>query len=140
MPRIAVEGGQLQLSTRNPRDYSTNKWRRVDARPYGGGPGMVMEAEPLAAAISDAKAALGSARVVYLSPQGSRFDQQWAHRLSEEPNLVLLCGRYEGLDARLLQQEVDFELSLSDFVLSGGALAAMVVVDAIARQSGRAAC
>src|SRR3546814_11318383 len=89
MPRIAVEGGQLQLSTRNPRDYSTNKWRRVDARPYGGGPGMVMEAEPLAAAISDAKAALGSARVVYLSPQGSRFDQQWAQRLSEEPNLVL---------------------------------------------------
>src|SRR3546814_11828393 len=94
---------------------------------------MVMEAEPLAAAISDAKAALGSARVVYLSPQGSRFDQQWAQRLSEEPNLVLLCGRYEGLDERLLQQEVDFELSLGDFVLSGGELAAMVVIDAIAR-------
>src|SRR3546814_3015130 len=104
---------------------------------------MVMEAAPLAAAISDAKAALGSARVVYLSPQGSRFDQQWAQRLSEEPNLVLLCGRYEGLDERLLQQEVDFELSLGDFVLSGGELAAMVVLDAIARllpgvQIGRA--
>lgn len=133
MPRIAAEGGQLQLSTRNPRDYSTNKWRRVDARPYGGGPGMVMEAEPLAAAISDAKATLGSAKVVYLSPQGSRFDQQWAQRLSEEPNLVLLCGRYEGLDERLVREEVDFELSLGDFVLSGGELAAMVVIDAIAR-------
>lgn len=133
MPRIAAEGGQLQLSTRNPRDYSTNKWRRVDARPYGGGPGMVMEAEPLAAAISDAKATLGSAKVVYLSPQGSRFDQQWARRLSEEPNLVLLCGRYEGLDERLVREEVDFELSLGDFVLSGGELAAMVVIDAIAR-------
>src|SRR3546814_15502086 len=94
---------------------------------------MVMEAAPLAAAISDAKAALGSARVVYLSPQGSRFDQQWAQRLSEEPNLVLLCGRYEGLDERLLQQEEDFELSLGDFVLSGGELAAMGVIDALAR-------
>src|SRR3546814_19624319 len=76
MPRIAVEGGQLQLSTRNPRDYSTNKWRRVDARPYGGGPGMVMEAEPLAAAISDAKAALGSARVVSLRSEGGRVGEE----------------------------------------------------------------
>ncbi|MGH8444020.1 MAG: tRNA (guanosine(37)-N1)-methyltransferase TrmD [Solimonas sp.] len=133
MPRIAVEQGQLALSTRNPRDYSTNKWRRVDARPYGGGPGMVMEAEPLAAAIRAAKASLGEARVVYLSPQGSRFDQRWAERLSAEQNLVLLCGRYEGLDERVLEAEVDFELSLGDFVLSGGELAAMVVVDAIAR-------
>ncbi|WP_028007555.1 tRNA (guanosine(37)-N1)-methyltransferase TrmD [Solimonas flava] len=133
MPRIAVEQGQLALSTRNPRDYSTNKWRRVDARPYGGGPGMVMEAEPLAAAIDAARASLGAAKVVYLSPQGSRFDQRWAERLSAEPGLILLCGRYEGLDERVLEAEVDFELSLGDFVLSGGELAAMVVVDAIAR-------
>lgn len=133
MPRIAVEQGQLALSTRNPRDYSTNKWRRVDARPYGGGPGMVMEAEPLAAAIDAARASLGAAKVVYLSPQGSRFDQRWAERLSAEPGLILLCGRYEGLDERVLAAEVDFELSLGDFVLSGGELAAMVVVDAIAR-------
>ncbi|NKF22540.1 tRNA (guanosine(37)-N1)-methyltransferase TrmD [Solimonas marina] len=133
MPRIAVEGGQLSLSTRNPRDYSTNKWRRVDDRPYGGGPGMVMEAEPLAAAIAEAKATVGPAKVVYLSPQGSRFDQQWAQRLSAEPGLVLLCGRYEGLDERLVQQEVDLELSLGDFVLSGGELAAMAMLDAIAR-------
>lgn len=133
MPRIAVETGKLELNTRNPRDFSTNKWRRVDARPYGGGPGMVMEAEPLAAAVSAAKAELAGAKVVYLSPQGSRFDQAWARRLSQEQGLILLCGRYEGLDERVLASEVDFELSLGDFVMSGGELAAMVVVDAIAR-------
>jgi len=133
MPRIAAEQGQLQLQTRNLRDYSTNKWRKVDDRPYGGGPGMVMEAEPLSAAIRASKEAMGEARVVVLSPQGERFDQRWAERLSREPGLVLLCGRYEGLDERLLRSEVDLELSLGDFVLSGGELAAMVVVDAIAR-------
>lgn len=133
MPRIAVEQGQLKLETRNLRDYSTNKWRKVDDRPYGGGPGMVMEAEPLAAAIRASKEAVGEARVVVLSPQGERFDQRWAERLSREAGLVLLCGRYEGLDERLLRTEADLELSLGDFVLSGGELAAMVVIDAIAR-------
>ncbi|AXQ29641.1 tRNA (guanosine(37)-N1)-methyltransferase TrmD [Solimonas sp. K1W22B-7] len=133
MPRIAAERGQLQLVARNLRDYSTNKWRKVDDRPYGGGPGMVMEAEPLAHAIRDAKASQAQARVVYLSPQGERFSQGWAERLSQEQGLVLLCGRYEGLDERLIRSEVDFELSLGDFVMSGGELAAMVVVDAIAR-------
>jgi tRNA (guanine37-N1)-methyltransferase len=133
MPRLAVEGGQLQLSTRNPRDYSENRWRRVDDRPYGGGPGMVMEAEPLAQALAAAKASVGSARVVALSPQGEPLTQAWMERLSREPALVVLCGRYEGLDERLLAGEVDFELSLGDFVLSGGELAAMALVDAVAR-------
>jgi len=133
MPRIAVEQGQLELSLRNLRDYSTNKWRKVDDRSYGGGPGMVMEAAPLAAAIAAARNAVGSARVVYLSPQGERFDQRWAGRLAQEPGLILLCGRYEGIDERLLRAEVDLELSLGDVVLSGGELGAMVVVDAIAR-------
>jgi tRNA (guanine37-N1)-methyltransferase len=133
MPRIAVESGQLALSTRNPRDHSVNRWRRVDDRPYGGGPGMVMEAEPLSAAVAAARQALGPVRVVALSPQGERFDQAWAQRLSTEQNLVLLCGRYEGLDERFVDTEVDLELSLGDFVLSGGELAAMVVIDAIAR-------
>lgn len=133
MPRIAAEQGQLQLQTRNLRDYSTNKWRKVDDRPYGGGPGMVMEAEPLAVAIRASKEAMGEAKVIMLSPQGERFDQRWAERLSREQDLVLLCGRYEGLDERLLRSEVDLELSLGDFVLSGGELAAMVVIDAIAR-------
>lgn len=134
MPRIAVEVGQLSLHARDLRDTSENRWRRVDDRPYGGGPGMVMEPEPLAAAVAAAKAALGGTpRVVLMSPQGQRFDQRWAERLAREQSLVLLCGRYEGLDERFVQSQVDFELSLGDFVLSGGELAAMVVVDAIAR-------
>jgi tRNA (guanine37-N1)-methyltransferase len=133
MPRIAVEAGQLALSTRDLRDYSENRWRRVDDRPYGGGPGMVIEPQPLAAAVQAAKAGLGAAQVILLSPQGERFDQHWAQRLSLERALVLLCGRYEGLDERFVRSEVDVELSLGDFVLSGGELAAMAMIDAIAR-------
>ena len=136
MPRIAAEAGKLELSTRNPRDYSGNKWRRVDDRPYGGGPGMVMEAEPLKQAISAAKEVTGPARVIALSPQGERFTQAWAQRLSKEAGLVLVCGRYEAIDERLTAEAagmVDVELSLGDFVLSGGELAAMAVIDAIAR-------
>ena len=133
MPRIAVEGGVLQLSTRNPRDYSGNKWRRVDDRPYGGGPGMVMEAEPLARAIADARAELGELRVIGLSPQGEPLTQAWVERLAQVPALVLVCGRYEGIDERFVRTQVDMELSLGDFVLSGGELAAMVVIDAVAR-------
>src|ERR1051325_7463406 len=133
MPRIAVEGGQLALSTRNPRDYAQNRWRRVDDRSYGGGPGMGMEAEPLALAIAAAKQSVGPARVVSLSPQGEPLTQAWVQRLSQEPALIVLCGRYEGLDERVVEAEVDFELSLGDFVLSGGELAAMALIDAIAR-------
>ncbi|MES2488946.1 MAG: tRNA (guanosine(37)-N1)-methyltransferase TrmD [Pseudomonadota bacterium] len=133
MPRIAVEGGALQLSTRNPRDYSGNKWRRVDDRPYGGGPGMVMEAEPLARAITDARAELGEVRVIGLSPQGQPLTQALVEKLAQMPALVLVCGRYEGIDERFVRTQLDMELSLGDFVLSGGELAAMVVVDAVAR-------
>lgn len=137
MPRIAVEAGQLALTTRDLRDYSENRWRRVDDRPYGGGPGMVIEPQPLAAAVQASKQALtegaGAAQVILLSPQGERFDQHWAQRLSREQGLILLCGRYEGLDERFVRAEVDVELSLGDFVLSGGELAAMAVIDAIAR-------
>lgn len=134
MPRIAVEGGQLQLSTRNPRDYSGNKWRRVDDRPYGGGPGMVMEAEPLALAVAQARETMGAeARVVALSPQGAPLTQAVVERLAGMPAMILVCGRYEGIDERFLRTQVDLELSLGDFVLSGGELAAMVVIDAVAR-------
>ncbi|MDD3762090.1 MAG: tRNA (guanosine(37)-N1)-methyltransferase TrmD [Nevskiales bacterium] len=133
MPRIAVETGQLELNPRNPRDFSTNRWRRVDERPYGGGPGMVMEPQPIAAAVEAARVAAPAAPVALLSPQGHRFDQAWAERLAQQDGLVLVCGRYEGLDERFVREEVDFELSLGDFVLSGGELAAMVVIDAIAR-------
>jgi tRNA (guanine37-N1)-methyltransferase len=133
MPRIAVESGQLALSTRDLRDFSENRWRRVDDRPYGGGPGMVIEPQPLAAAVQAAKTDLGAAQVILLSPQGERFDQHWAQRLSQQQELILLCGRYEGLDERFVRSEVSVELSLGDFVLSGGELAAMAMIDAIAR-------
>ncbi|MGH8460988.1 MAG: tRNA (guanosine(37)-N1)-methyltransferase TrmD [Stenotrophobium sp.] len=133
MPRIAVESGALQLTTRNPRDFSGNKWRRVDGRPYGGGPGMVMEAEPLTAAIAASKEALGPVKVIGLSPQGEPLTQQWVERLAQETALVFVCGRYEGIDERFVRTQLDMELSLGDFVLSGGELAAMVVIDAIAR-------
>ena len=128
----AVESGKLALTTRNFRDYSENKWRRVDDRPYGGGPGMVMNAGPVAKAIEAAKAALGTAKVVALSPQGEPLTQQWVKRLAAEPGLIVLCGRYEGIDERA-QGLVDVELSLGDFVISGGELGAMVLVDAVAR-------
>jgi tRNA (guanine37-N1)-methyltransferase len=133
MPRIAMEGGQLALTMRNPRDYAQNKWRRVDQPPYGGGPGMVMNAEPLAQAITASREAVGPARVVSMSPQGETLTQAWVDRLAKEPGLILLCGRYEGLDERVVAAEVDFELSLGDFVLSGGELAAMALIDAVAR-------
>lgn len=133
MPRVAVGNGALTLSTRNPRDFAGNRHRRVDDRPYGGGPGMVMQAEPLAQAIAAAKADLGPAKVLCMSPQGEPLNQALLHGLAAEPALVLLCGRYEGIDERLLDAEVDLEVSLGDFVLSGGEIAAMAVIDGIAR-------
>jgi tRNA (guanine37-N1)-methyltransferase len=133
IPRKAAEAGVLELRARDIRDYSADRDRRVDDRPYGGGPGMVMEAEPLAQAIAAARAALGgTAKVIALSPQGEPLTQQWVLRLAQEPALVLLCGRYEGPDERAMGA-VDVELSLGDFVLSGGELPAMALVDAVAR-------
>ena len=130
----AVERGLLELDCRNPRDYARDRHRRVDDRPYGGGPGMVMMYEPVRAAIVAARDAVGGAsRTVHLSPQGSRIDQDDIGRLARGAPLVLLCGRYEGIDERLLDAEVDEELSLGDYVLSGGELAAMVVIDAMTR-------
>ena len=130
----AVEHGQLSVGCRNPRDFAADAHRTVDDRPYGGGPGMVMKYEPLAAAIASAREAVPpGAPVVYLSPQGRVFDQDTARRFAELPGLVLLAGRYEGVDERLIEAEVDEELSLGDFVLSGGEIAAMAVIDAVAR-------
>jgi len=133
IPRKAAEAGVLELKARDIRDYSADRDRRVDDRPYGGGPGMVMEAEPLAQAIAAARAAVGGvAKVIALSPQGEPLTQQWVLRLAQEPALVLLCGRYEGPDERAMGV-VDVELSLGDFVLSGGELPAMALVDAVSR-------
>ena len=124
----------LSLSFENPRDYTTDAHRTVDDRPYGGGPGMVLKFEPAAAAIRAARARVPEGSpVVSLTPQGRVFDQAAAARLAALDGLVLLAGRYEGIDERLVEKEVDEELSLGDFILSGGEIAAMAVIDAVAR-------
>jgi len=134
--RRAMEAGLWRLETWNPRDFTTDKYRAIDDRPYGGGPGMVMLAEPLEKTLDAVAASQGEAkgRVIYLSPQGRRLDHAFVIELSQERALTLLCGRYEGVDERLLGRRVDEELSLGDFVLSGGELAAMALIDAVVRQ------
>lgn len=130
----AVVRGLVSLECQDPRDFTRDAHRTVDDRPYGGGPGMVMKFEPAAAAISAARKKLpAGAPVVCLSPQGRLFDQATAQRFAELPGIVLLAGRYEGIDERLIESHVDEELSLGDFVLSGGELAAMAVIDAVVR-------
>lgn len=130
----AGERGLLSIHGWNPRDYASGNYRRVDDRPFGGGPGMVMLIDPLRAAIAAAREAdPAPAKVVYLSPQGGRLTQAKVRELAARERLILLCGRYEGIDERLIGAEVDEELSIGDYVLSGGELAAAVVVDAIAR-------
>jgi len=132
--RRAVENGLLDVHYWNPRDYTEDKHRTVDDRPYGGGPGMVMMAEPLSRAIQQARTAQANARVIYLSPQGKQLDHRAVEELSQREGLILLAGRYEGIDERLVQREVDEEWSIGDYVISGGELAAMVLVDAVTRQ------
>lgn len=130
----AAERGLLSLQGWNPRDYAEGNYRRVDDRPFGGGPGMVMLIDPLRASLRAARAADPTpARVIYLSPQGARLTQAKVRELAASERLILLCGRYEGVDERLIRAEVDEELSIGDYVLSGGELAAAVVVDAVAR-------
>ena len=131
--RRAVENGQLQLETVNPRDFTEDRHRTVDDRPFGGGPGMVMKVEPLAKALRAARAAYPAATVIYLSPQGQPLTQAKAAELAEKPGLVLLAGRYEGVDERLLEAEVDEQISIGDYVLTGGELAAMVMIDGVSR-------
>ncbi|GAA5076237.1 tRNA (guanosine(37)-N1)-methyltransferase TrmD [Lysobacter panacisoli] len=130
----AVERGLLSVHGWNPRDYAEGNYRRVDDRPFGGGPGMVMLVDPLRASLRAAReAGEGTARVVYMSPQGAPLTQAKVRELAGHERLILLCGRYEGIDERLIRAEVDEELSIGDYVLSGGELAAAVVVDAVAR-------
>jgi tRNA (guanine37-N1)-methyltransferase len=131
--RKALEAGLWRLQTWNPRDFTTDNYRTVDDRPYGGGPGMVMLAEPLEKAL-DAVQAAGGGEVIYLSPQGRKLDHAGVMELAGRSALTLLCGRYEGVDERLVRRRVAEELSLGDFVLSGGELAAMAVIDAVVRQ------
>ena len=129
----AIERGQATLALWNPRDYAEDVHRTVDDRPYGGGPGMVMMVEPLRRAIEDAKAAAPESRVLCLSPQGRRLDQSSVRAMALESGFVLLAGRYEGIDERLIDAHVDQEWSVGDYVLSGGELPAMVMMDAVIR-------
>ncbi|MDR2637513.1 MAG: tRNA (guanosine(37)-N1)-methyltransferase TrmD [Zoogloeaceae bacterium] len=141
--RRALEAGLWSLSLENPRDHADNPWRAVDDRPYGGGPGMLMQPAPLWRAIMAAKlgqqaAGAAASRVIYLSPQGRTLDHAkvmaFSALVTENVGLVFLCGRYEGVDERLIESCVDEEISLGDFVLSGGELPAMTLMDAIIRQ------
>lgn len=130
----AIQQDVLNLTLHNPRGYADDKHNTVDGRPYGGGPGMVMMPEPMVKVIEAAKSqAIAGAKVVYLSPQGKRFDHAAAKEFSERDSVILLAGRYEGIDERVLEHHVDEEWSIGDFVLSGGELPAMVMIDAIAR-------
>ena len=132
----ALEQGVWEFGTWNPRDFTTDNYRRVDDRPFGGGPGMVMMAEPLSAAIEAAIAVRAEKpRVLLMSPQGRVLDHARVRSLAEQPSRqILICGRYEGVDERVLRRYVDEEVSLGDFVLSGGEIAAMALIDAVVRQ------
>lgn len=130
----AVTEGRLQVAHWNPRDFTTDRHRTVDDRPFGGGPGMLMKPEPLQQAIGAAReAAPAGVRTLYMSPQGKPLTQAAVAEFATRPGLILVCGRYEGVDERLLEVEIDEQWSLGDFVLSGGELAAMCVLDAVGR-------
>lgn len=134
----AIDKGLLQIGLWNPRDYAQDRYKTVDDRPYGGGPGMVMMVGPIKAAITEAKQQAAKkigadVKVVHLTPQGRRLDQQVVKDLAQDSGFILVSGRYEGIDERLLQTHIDDELSIGDYVLSGGELAAMVVIDAVTR-------
>ncbi|WP_159655594.1 tRNA (guanosine(37)-N1)-methyltransferase TrmD [Vibrio atypicus] len=130
----AVKKGLLSIETWSPRDFTHDKHRTVDDRPYGGGPGMLMMVQPLRDAIQTAKqASPGKTKVIYLSPQGRKLDQQGVEELATNENLLLICGRYEGVDERIIQSEVDEEWSIGDFVMTGGEIPAMTLIDSVSR-------
>jgi len=130
----ALDDGRVSLNCWNPRDYASGVHRSVDDRPFGGGPGMVMRPEPLSLAIKAARAAADPAPVAYLSPQGRALNQEAVLSLAARPRLILVCGRYEGVDQRVIESLVDEEWSVGDYVLSGGEPAAAVLIDAVVRQ------
>jgi len=130
----AVKNGLLTMQCWSPRDFTHDRHRTVDERPYGGGPGMLMMVQPLRDAIHEAKNNAGEgAKVIYLSPQGRKLDQQGVSELAANQKIILVCGRYEGIDERLITTEIDEEWSIGDYVLSGGELAAMALIDSISR-------
>ena len=129
----AIQRGLVNIITFNPRTHATDLHQTVDDRPYGGGPGMLMKVETLRASIAEARQTLPEASVIYLSPQGEPLTQSVVKDLAERPEVILVCGRYEGIDERVIELDVDYEISLGDFVLSGGEPAAIAVLDAVGR-------
>ena len=124
----------ISINTWQLRDFSSNNYRNVDDKTYGGGPGMVMQVKPIRDCISRIKQSSPNTKVVYLSPQGKKLDQNLIEELSTFESITMLCGRYEGVDERVIENDIDFEISIGDYVISGGELAAMVVIDAISRR------
>lgn len=131
--RRAIESGRVSIGIENIRDFALDRHAMTDDRPFGGGEGMVMKPEPLAAAIRSVRQKFGDGRVILLSPQGRRYDQAVVQHLATEKHLILVCGRYEGIDERIRTTLIDEEISLGDFILTGGELAAMVIVDSVVR-------
>ncbi len=130
----AMKKSLISINTWQLRDFSSNNYRNVDDKTYGGGPGMVMQVKPIRDCISRIKQSSPNTKVVYLSPQGKKLDQNLVEELATFESITMLCGRYEGVDERVIENDIDFEISIGDYVISGGELAAMVVIDAISRR------
>ncbi|AWH90400.1 tRNA (guanosine(37)-N1)-methyltransferase TrmD [Buchnera aphidicola (Melanaphis sacchari)] len=129
----AIQKKIIEIKCFNPRNFTNNKHRTIDDRPYGGGPGMVMCFQPLYLTIQYIKSLLKQAKVIYLSPQGKKLNHKTIHELIQNKKIIFICGRYEGIDQRIIQDQVDEEWSIGDYVLTGGELAAMVIIDSISR-------
>ena len=129
----AIKNELIKIRKWNPRDFAEDKYKTVDARPYGGGPGMIMMYEPICVALNKAKEKQKNSKVIYLSPQGKQLNQEAVVELSKLDGVILLCGRYEGIDERIIESEIDEEWSIGDYVLSGGEFAALVLIDSVCR-------
>ena len=130
----AIKKSLISINTWQLRDFSSNKYKNVDEKPYGGGAGMVIQVKPIRDCISKIKQSSPNTKVIYLSPQGKKLDQNLVEELATFESITMLCGRYEGIDERIIENDIDFEISIGDYVISGGELAAMVVIDAISRR------
>ena len=130
----AMKKSLISINTWQLRDFSSNKYKNVDEKPYGGGAGMVIQVKPIRDCISKIKQSSPNTKVIYLSPQGKKLDQSLVEELATFESITMLCGRYEGIDERVIENDIDFEISIGDYVISGGELAAMIVIDAISRR------
>ena len=130
----AMKKSLISINTWQLRDFSSNKYKNVDEKPYGGGAGMVIQVKPIRDCISKIKQSSPNTKVIYLSPQGKKLDQNMVEELATFESITMLCGRYEGVDERVIENDIDFEISIGDYVISGGELAAMVVIDTISRR------